>query len=102
MKFYSVAEIDIIDASWVSEYVRDVTKLVEKYGGRYLARTSNVEKIEGERNAPQIFLIIEWTSRDVALAFYNSAEYEPYRKNRINGTKSELALVAGEDITKTV
>ena len=102
MKYYSVAEIDIIDASWVSGYVRDVTKLVEKYGGRYLARTSNVEKIEGERNAPQIFLIIEWTSRDVALTFYNSAEYEPYRKDRINGTKSELALVAGEDITKTV
>jgi len=102
MKYYSVAEIDIIDASWVSEYVRDVTKLVEKYGGRYLARTSNIEKIEGERNAPQIFLIIEWTSRDAALTFYNSDEYEPYRKNRINGTNSELALVAGEDITKTV
>lgn len=101
MKYYSVAEIDITDASWVSEYVRDVTKLVGKYGGRYLARTSNIEKLEGERNAPQIFLIIEWTSRDDALAFYHSVEYQPYRKSRIEGARSELVLVAGEDITKT-
>jgi uncharacterized protein (DUF1330 family) len=101
MKYYSVAEIDITDASWVSEYVQDVTKLVGKYGGRYLARTSNIEKLEGERNAPQIFLIIEWTSRDGALAFYHSVEYQPYRKSRIEGARSELVLVAGEDITKT-
>jgi uncharacterized protein (DUF1330 family) len=98
MKYYAVAEIDITDQSWVSDYVRNVTGIVERHGGRYLARTPNVEKIEGGRKAPQIFLIIEWPSRDAALAFYESDEYRPYRQSRIEGARNEFALVAGEDI----
>lgn len=99
MKYYSVAELYITDRGWVQEYVRDVTKLVEKSGGRYLARTPNVEKLEGESPAPQIFLIIEWPSREAALGFYESDEYSPYLKSRLAGAKGELSLVAGEDVT---
>ena len=100
MKYYAVAEIDVIDRSWVAEYVKNVTGLVESYGGRYLARTSRIEKIEGERRNPQIFLIIEWPSRDAAIAFYESEEYRYYRQSRLRGSKSEFVLVAGEDINK--
>lgn len=101
MKYYAVAEIEITDRSWVAAYVENVTKLVERYGGRYLARTSNVEKIEGERNPPQIFLIIEWPSKDAAIEFYESDEYKPYLKSRIEGARNEFMLVAGEDIART-
>jgi uncharacterized protein (DUF1330 family) len=99
MKYYCVAELDITDRVWVSDYVQNVTKLVERHGGRYLSRTADIEKLEGERKAPQIFLIIEWPSRDAALAFYESDEYKPYRSSRMEGARSELALVAGEDMT---
>ena len=51
MKYYSVAEIEITDQSWVPAYVKNVTGLVEQRGGRYLARTSRIEKLEGERKA---------------------------------------------------
>lgn len=101
MKYYCVAELDITDQSWVPSYVENVTKLVEKFGGRYLARTSNIEKLEGERTTPQIFLILEWQSKEAALAFYESDEYKPYRQSRLKGARNELVLVAGEDITKT-
>jgi uncharacterized protein (DUF1330 family) len=100
MKYYSVAEIDITDQSWVPAYIKNVTKLVESHGGRYLARTSNIEKIEGERKAPQIFLIIEWPSKEAVEAFYESDEYSPYRQSRIEGARNEFVLVAGEDIAK--
>lgn len=100
MKYYSVAEIDVTDYAWVKVYVSDVTKLVERFGGRYLARTSNFEKIEGERKPPQIFLIIEWPSRDTAIEFYESDEYRPYLHSRLEGTNTEMFLVAGEDINK--
>ncbi|KAF0249301.1 MAG: hypothetical protein FD167_1303 [bacterium] len=86
--------------NWVPAYIKNVTKLVEDYGGRYLARTSNVEKIEGERKVGQIFLIIEWPSKDTAITFYESDEYKPYLQNRIEGAKNEFVLVAGEDIAK--
>ncbi|MEW6735390.1 MAG: DUF1330 domain-containing protein [Acidobacteriota bacterium] len=100
MKYYCVAELDITDQSWVPAYIKNVTKLVEQHGGRYLARTSNIEKIEGERKTPQIFLIIEWPSKEAAYAFYDSDEYRPYLKSRIEGASSEFVLVAGEDIAK--
>ena len=59
MKYYSVAELNITSARWIPAYVRNVTKMVEKFGGRYLSRTTNMEKIEGDRKLPQLFLIIE-------------------------------------------
>jgi uncharacterized protein (DUF1330 family) len=101
VKYYSVAEMEITDRSWVAEYVKNVTRMVEQRGGRYLARTSKVEKVEGERKVPQVFLIIEWPSKAVAEEFYESEEYRPYRASRITGAKNEFLLVAGEDITKT-
>jgi uncharacterized protein (DUF1330 family) len=100
MKYYSVAEIEITDRSWIPAYIENVTRLVEQGGGRYLARTSKIEKLEGERKVPQIFLIIEWPSKDVAKAFYECDEYRPYRQSRIEGATNELLLVAGEDMTK--
>jgi uncharacterized protein (DUF1330 family) len=101
MKYYSVAEIEITDRNWIPAYIENVTRLVEQGGGRYLARTSNIEKLEGERKVPQIFLIIEWPSKDVAKAFYECDEYRPYRQSRIEGATNEFLLVAGEDMTKT-
>jgi uncharacterized protein (DUF1330 family) len=101
MKYYCVAELDIVDQGWVPAYVQKVTKMVEARGGRYPARTSNVETLEGERKAPQIYLILEWPSRDAALAFYESEEYKPYRQSRRAGARNDLVLVAGEDIAKT-
>ena len=101
MKYYAVAEIEITDRSWVSAYVQNVTRLVEQCGGRYLARTSRVERFEGERKLPQIFLIIEWPSQEAAKAFYESEEYRPYRQSRMAGAKNEFLLVAGEDMTGT-
>jgi uncharacterized protein (DUF1330 family) len=93
--------MEVTDRSWVAEYVKNVTKMVEQRGGRYLARTSKVEKVEGERKLPQVFLIIEWPSKEAAEAFYESEEYRPYREARIAGAKNEFLLVAGEDVTKT-
>jgi uncharacterized protein (DUF1330 family) len=100
MKYYAVAEIDITDRGWVRDYVQNVTAMVERFGGRYLARTANVEKLEGERKTPQVFLLIEWPSREQARAFYESAEYRPYRDSRLGGSRGEFVLVAGEDINK--
>ena len=99
MKVYAVAELDITDQSWVAEYVREVTPMVERHGGRYLARTPKIEALEGERKPPQIFLIVEWPSREAADAFYRSDEYRPYLQKRLQGARNELRIVAGEDIT---
>jgi len=66
-----------------------------------LARTSTIEKLEGAQAAPQIFLIIEWPSKEAARTFYESDEYRPYRQRRIEGARNTFFLIAGEDMTKT-
>jgi uncharacterized protein (DUF1330 family) len=97
IKYYSVAEITVTDRGWVRDYVTDVTAMVERRGGRYLARTPRFEKIEGVRPKAQVFLIIEWPSKEAAEAFYDSDGYRPYRQRRIAGAENEFVLVAGED-----
>ena len=98
MKCYAVAEIEITDPGWVPAYVEETTPLVERFGGRYLARTPKAESLEGERPAPQVFLLIEWPSEEAARSFYESEEYRPHREARRAGSKGEFFLVAGEDV----
>ena len=100
MKYYAVAEIDIKDPAWIPDYVKNVTQQVERYGGRYLARTSRIEKLEGERKKPQVVVIVEWPSKEAAEAFYESPEYKPYLQSRTAGAINEFVLVAGEDINR--
>ena len=99
MKWYAIAEMEITDPSWVQEYVERVTPLVEARGGRFLARTVNAEKLEGEREKAQVYLLIEWPSNEAAVEFYESEEYRPYLEARVAGARNELVLVPGEDIT---
>jgi uncharacterized protein (DUF1330 family) len=98
MKHYTVAEMDITDPSWIPDYVADVTGMVERRGGRYLARTGQIDRIEGERAPPQVSVIIEWPSREAAEEFYESDEYRPHREGRRHGARNEFLLVAGEDV----
>ncbi|MDQ2621788.1 MAG: DUF1330 domain-containing protein [Actinomycetota bacterium] len=98
MKHYAVAEINITDPAWTAEYVANVTGIVERHGGRYLARTANFEKIEGDRPVPHVFLLIEWPSKEAANEFYESEEYRPNLEARREGSVGEFVLVAGEDL----
>ena len=100
MKYYVVGEVDITDQGWVPDYIKNVTEMVERRGGRYLARTSIVERMEGERKTPQILVILEWPSKESAVAFFESEEYRPYRQNRNAGAKNEFLLASGEDLAK--
>jgi uncharacterized protein (DUF1330 family) len=98
MKYYAVAEMDVTDTQWIRDYVENVTGMVERRGGRYLSRTGRIEKVEGERTPPQVIVLIEWPSKEVADEFYASDEYRPYREARGGGARNEFLLVAGEDV----
>ena len=98
MKYYTVAELTVTDRGWARDYVMDVTPMVERYGGHYLARTTAFEKLEGQREPAQIVLLIEWPDEESALEFYESDEYRPYRGRRRAGSRGEFLLVAGDDV----
>jgi uncharacterized protein (DUF1330 family) len=80
MKYYTLAELSVTERGWARDYVEHVAPMVERYGGRYLARTNAFEKLEGGREPPQMVLLIEWPNEEAAVAFYESEEYRPYRE----------------------
>lgn len=98
MKYYAVVEVAVTDDSWVADYLPIVTALVHKHGGQYLARTMTMEKVEGSRELPTVFVVIEWPSKEAAMAFYEDPEYQPHLQARLAGSHSEFALIAGDDI----
>src|SRR5436305_6444719 len=100
MKYYGIAEIDITDPAWTAEYVEKVTRIVEERGGRYLASTTATDRLEGERQPPQLVVLIEWPSKEAADELYPSDDYTPFREARMNGSRSDLLLFAGEDVTR--
>ena len=87
---------NITDPSWIESYVENVTPLLLEHGGRYLTRTDKVELIEGNQK-PQFQVVTEFPSKEVALKFYNSAEYAPYKTARLQGSESTFILVPIEN-----
>jgi uncharacterized protein (DUF1330 family) len=100
MKYYTVAELSVTERGWARDYVAEVTPMVERYGGRYLARTNAFEKLEGDREPPQMVVLIEWPDEESAIDFYESEEYRSYRERRRAGSRGEFLLVAGADVNE--
>jgi len=101
MNHYSVAEIEITNKDWIAGYVEHVTQMVERSGGRYLARTFRSERMEGDGPSPHPLLLIEWPSQEHAATFYASEAYRPFLQSRLAGSRGHLYLVPGEDIGKS-
>ncbi|MBL4907685.1 MAG: DUF1330 domain-containing protein [Sneathiella sp.] len=97
MKHYTIVEFTVKNTDWISEYAEVVTNIVERMGGKYLARTSDVDAMEGNIVPGTTSVIIEWPSKDLAMSFYNSDEYKPYLESRLSATMGTLMIVAGKD-----
>jgi uncharacterized protein (DUF1330 family) len=95
--YYSVLEVTPTAEDWIPEYIGPANRLVAQYGGKYLARTSNHERLEGEGEDPALRIIIEWPSKEAAVNFMNDPEYVPHLKARTAGSISHHALIQGQD-----
>lgn len=97
MTYYSVLDVTPTNEDWIAEYVDPVTKLIAQHGGKYLARTSSHEQLEGDTKDAALRVIIEWPSKEAANAFMNDPQYVPHLKARTAGSNSNHYLVEGKD-----
>ena len=97
MTYYSVLAVTPITDEWIPGYLEPVGALIAQYGGQYLARTSNHERLEGEGEDAALRIILEWPSREAALGFMNDPAYEPYLAARTAGSNSHHFLIEGKD-----
>lgn len=97
MAFFSVLAVTPTSQDWIPDYIGPANRLVAKYGGKYLARTTSHEQIEGQREDAALRIVIEWPTREAALSFMNDPEYAPHLKARTAGSQSFHFLIEGKD-----
>ncbi|MEM6698136.1 MAG: DUF1330 domain-containing protein [Bacteroidota bacterium] len=97
MAYYSVLDVTPTTDDWIPDYLPTSNELVKKHGGKYLARTANHEQIEGDKQPAGLRIILEWPSKEAALAFENDPDYAPHLKNRLQGSTSHHYLIEAKD-----
>jgi uncharacterized protein (DUF1330 family) len=97
MACYSVFAVTPTSEEWIPDYGAAVNVLVPKHGGRYVARTTRHEQLEGDPSPASLRVIIEWPDRDAAQAFLNDPEYAGPLKARLNGAENMHFLIEGTD-----
>jgi uncharacterized protein (DUF1330 family) len=97
MTYYSIIAVTPTTEDWIPNYIGQVNALVAKHGGKYLARTTSHQRLEGEGEDAAIRVILEWPSKEAALNFMNDPEYIPHLEARTAGSVSHHILIEGKD-----
>jgi len=95
MKAYIIGRMKIRTKDWMEEYFSKVPGLIEDHGGKFLVRGGNPGQLEGTEGLPDATFILEFPSRDHALKFWNSDEFQPLIKLRQTGSSLEAMVVDG-------
>lgn len=78
---------------FINGYAPAASRLVEKFGGRYLLRAPGAGLLEGDLEGGGSVVMSEWPDRAAAEAFWNSPEYAEAKKLREGVADVEVLLV---------
>jgi uncharacterized protein (DUF1330 family) len=93
---YAIIEITIHDPETYAKYVEAVRPIVERHGGRYLARGGEVTTIAGGWK-PQRLILIGFESKEDYYRCFQSDEYRAVAPFRERATDSRVIVVEGCD-----
>jgi len=93
-KGYIIAQVDVTNPQQYAEYTKLTPGLIEKAGGRFVARGGRTATLEGPAAKGRI-VIIEFPSFERAQEFYNSPDYVAARKLRADAATAQFVLVEG-------
>ncbi|MCB2113919.1 MAG: DUF1330 domain-containing protein [Parvularculaceae bacterium] len=92
-KGYWIAHVDVENAEDYPNYLKAAKPAYEKYGARFLVRGGKAEQVEGAGRARHV--VIEFDSYELALACWNSLEYQEAAKIRRANSKGDIIVVEG-------
>ena len=94
LKCYMIVIAEITDRQkFLDGYGREVPKLVERFGGRYLVKGGGGEFVEGGWCDSPSALVSQWPDKATALAFWNSPEYQQAKKLREGTGRFQVTLI---------
>lgn len=94
MPAYFVAEVEVLDPVAFQEYAKGAPATVALYGGMYIARGGAIDILEGSWE-PKRLTIIKFESVAAVKAWFDSAEYRPFKEIRKKTTKANLLVTEG-------
>jgi uncharacterized protein (DUF1330 family) len=77
----------------VIAYLEQIDATLRPFGGRFIVHGGDLEVLEG--TWPGSLIVIEFTDRDTARAWYRSAAYQSIVQLRTNNSVGEVVLVDG-------
>ena len=94
MNGYLIFNIDVKKPDNYKEYIEKVKPIAEKYGGVYIIRGGETMVIEGNWSYPRT-VVIKFPSYEKAKEFYNSNDYQPIKKIRLENSVSNAIIIEG-------
>ena len=92
-KGYLVANIRVNDPEIFKNFSQTALPLIEKYGGKILARGPHADRHEG--NVSGVVTMLEFESKEAAEKFYFSEDYQATKPIRDAGCDTDLMIIEG-------
>ncbi|MEO9650096.1 MAG: DUF1330 domain-containing protein [Roseobacter sp.] len=92
-KAYWIAFVTVTDGTRYKGYRESAPAAFAKYGARFLVQGGVCETLEGRPFERHI--VIEFASKEQALACYNSVEYQTAKLHRDDACNAQIAIVDG-------
>lgn len=94
MAAYVIYQGEVLDPQRYDEYKAKAAECILAAGGKYIVRGGEVEVLEGERPSGRT-VVLEFPSREAAVAWYRSDEYTEIRKIREGAARARMYVVDG-------
>lgn len=91
-KAYLVGQIDVTNPQQYAEYTKLTPGIIEKFGGKFIARGGQTTTLEGPAARSRV-VIIEFPSFQRAQEFYDSQDYGAAKKVRAGAASVQFILV---------
>ncbi|MEM6813778.1 MAG: DUF1330 domain-containing protein [Bacteroidota bacterium] len=78
MKGYLIENYEVTDKENYVPPVKVINEILEKHNGKFLVATPKAQTLHGK--PLEVIVVIEFSSNQKALDFYNSKDYADYRE----------------------
>jgi uncharacterized protein (DUF1330 family) len=96
MKAYVISRLTIRDREAMEHYIAEAPATVAAFGGRYLVRGSAVTALEGRWEHDRL-VVVEFPTREAALAWYDCDAYRPWRELRQAAAETVILIADAVD-----
>ncbi|HEY8512759.1 MAG TPA: DUF1330 domain-containing protein [Cyclobacteriaceae bacterium] len=98
MKAYVIVDVTITDPSRYEQYKKLTPGSLEPFGGKFIVRGGNAERLEGDWQPGRI-VVLEFPSYEKAKEWWSSEQYAPAKALRQSAAVTQMIVVEGVERT---